>query len=125
MCSGYLYADDMKIFTKVIDNNSKLLLQQDIGNVAEWSDRWMLKLNPSKCKSITIGNLKSKIPGTYTLNTEHGTHTLEEVTIEKDLGVLIDSDLNFDIIFIVKSKQQIRCLLLLKETFRTWILIHS
>ena len=58
----------------------------------------MLKLNLSKCKSITIGNPKFKIPGTstYSLNTEHGTHTLEDVTIEKDLGVLIDSELNFE-----------------------------
>ena len=55
-----------------------------IRTVAEWSDRWMLKLNTSKCKSITIGNPKFKIPGTYTY-TEHGTHTLEELTIEKDL----------------------------------------
>ena len=118
MCSGYLYADDMKIFTKVIDNNSKLLLQQDIDKVAEWSDRWMLKLNPSKCKSITIGNPKFKIPGTYTLNTEHGTHTLEDVTTEKDLGVLIDSELNFENHIYSKIKTANKMLAIIKRNFQ-------
>ena len=56
--------------------------------------------------------------GTYTLNTEHGTHTLEDVTIEKDLRVLIDPELNFENHIYSKIKTANKMLAIIKRNFQ-------
>ena len=59
-----------------------------------WSEEWLLKLNISKCKvlSITIGMLQNNI---YGLNTDGGRCNLERVEKMKDLGVTVDEKLKF------------------------------
>jgi len=54
-----------------------------------WSEEWLLKLNISKCKilSMTRGTMHSN---SYGLNTDEGTSNLERVEKMKDLGVTVD-----------------------------------
>ena len=49
-----LYADDVKIYRKIVSPADGLLLQEDLRRLEAWSVRWGLTLNPSKCKSFTM-----------------------------------------------------------------------
>lgn len=86
----FLYADDTKIFRSIKDVDECRKLQDDIVDLKEWSNKWLLKFHPDKCKAMRIG--KSEIP--------HGDYVMEQsLTLtneEKDLGVIVDKDLNFE-----------------------------
>ena len=50
MCQ--LFADDAKIFRSIKSLDDNKALQDDINNLTEWSARWQLPLNVTKCKSL-------------------------------------------------------------------------
>ena len=54
-CNAYLYADDMKIYTRIINESDRQKLQEDINTIVDWTKLWLLKLNISKCKVLNIG----------------------------------------------------------------------
>ena len=82
-----LFADDAKVFDSVNlrDENSGKRLQSDIDALTEWSKKWQLPFNVSKCKVLHIGNCnpckRYKMKG----------KKLEHINEEKDLGVIIDN----------------------------------
>ena len=45
----FLFADDIKIFKTITDKNDHGILQHDL-SLEQWSKKWLLKCNPSKCK---------------------------------------------------------------------------
>ena len=51
----YLYADDVKLFRHIGNNEDIEILQKDLDSVKEWSDKWLLKLNADKCKVVFYG----------------------------------------------------------------------
>ena len=61
-------------------------LQQDLNELAAWSDKWLLDFNASKC---VVMKVKQKQEYVYTLNRE----VLTEVQNQKDLGVYVSNDL--------------------------------
>ena len=86
-----LYADDVKIFRKIVSPSDGLLLQQDLGRLAAWSVRWGLTLNPSKCKSFTITLRRAPVRTEYFINATK----LEHVGEIRDLGIILDTKLTF------------------------------
>ena len=86
-----LFADDAKIFRSVDlrDNEGNLKLQADLDKLCEWSKKWQLPFNTDKCKVLHIGS--SNPCHHYTMNGKK----LGKVVEEKDLGVIIDSELKF------------------------------
>jgi hypothetical protein len=63
-----------------------------------WSETWLLKFHPDKCKMLPIYN-KNKAYGenTYTMGTyDGGTTVLDNVESEKDIGVTIRRNLTFE-----------------------------
>ena len=60
--------------------------------MVEWSKKWSLNLNASKCKVLHIARWSNPIEHAYYLN---GDLELEHVSSEKDLGVHIDNQLSF------------------------------
>jgi hypothetical protein len=50
----YLFADDTKIFRNIIDGEDKEILQDDLENLENGSNTWLLKFHPEKCKGRTI-----------------------------------------------------------------------
>ena len=50
----FLFADDIKIFRTITDKNDQGTLQDDLNTLEQWSNKWLLKLHPSKCKHMTI-----------------------------------------------------------------------
>ena len=59
--------------------------------ISEWSHIWRLKLNPSKCHTISFTLRKSPVVHNYSLN---GT-ALERRNETRDLGVILDAKLTF------------------------------
>jgi hypothetical protein len=83
-----LFANDTKVYTVVNKEEEQHSLQNDINNLVHWSDKWLLKFNKSKYKHVHLGhatNKKHKI----------GENEINQVTGEKDLGILIDDKLKF------------------------------
>ena len=81
-----LFADDIKLYRRIQSENDTVQLQEDINNLLNWSNTWLLNFNIPKCKILRIGT--STLPQNYTLN---GT-PLDNV---QDIGITIDSQLKF------------------------------
>ena len=91
--SIYLFADDTKIFKHVKDECDSHALQKDLDNLLSWSSRWLLKFHPDKCCVLSIGN---QVLYDYTMHHDGILYHLAHVDSSKDLGVIVDSKLNFD-----------------------------
>ena len=88
----YLFADDTKIFNVIRNKEDQKSLQKDLQEIEKWTDKWLLKLHPEKCKSMHIGKNSPDMNIKYNLMG----HELEKVNEEKDIGVIVDSNLNFE-----------------------------
>ena len=80
-----LFADDTKLYAVMNEEEQQISLQNDIDTLLKWSDRWfkILIFNKSKCKHVHLGpnaNIKYKM----------GESEIQQVTEEKDLGIIID-----------------------------------
>ena len=93
-----LFADDSKIFTRIVDkeneskiyeNSGKDILQQDLCNVLDWAKKWKMEFNVEKCKILHIGSNNPRHK--YNMDGKE----LIETDKEKDLGILIDCKLDF------------------------------
>ena len=94
-----LFADDSKIFTRIIseknrskshNGNGNEILQRDLNVIREWASKWKMEFNVDKCKVMHIGRTNPK--HSYNM----GGTELTVTTEEKDLGVLVDDELEFD-----------------------------
>ena len=86
----YLFADDTKLYRRIRSIEDCQSLQRDLDALAEWSDKWLLKFHPKKCKVLEVGTRQSRNYG-YKLQGV----LLEHVESEKDIGVVVDSQLKF------------------------------
>jgi len=50
-----MFADDTKIWRVISKAEDSDDLQQDLNKLAKWSDKWLLRFNPEKCKVMHIG----------------------------------------------------------------------
>ena len=90
----YLYADNTKIVREIKDDLDREKLQDDIYSMYEWSERWLLRFHPDKCKTLHIGNNNSE-PMSCKLKPDIS--GMDITTSEKDVGVIIDNKLSFDL----------------------------
>ena len=54
----YLYADDAKLFRHILSDLDRGLLQRDLDNLSNWTEKWLMKLN---IKNANICNMKDHI----------------------------------------------------------------
>ena len=80
-----MFADDTKIFRTLKNKSNCEILQAELDNLSEWSNRQCFTLNTSKCKRMHIGKDKPKIE--YTMTTKNNNIALAETVQEKDLGI--------------------------------------
>ncbi len=85
-----LYADDTKVISINRCQDDSKLLQEDINTLVKWSKEWLIKFNESKCKVMFFGKQNPKQQ--YVMNNT----ILTETTIEKDLGIYISNNLEWD-----------------------------
>jgi len=94
----YLFADDTKIFKEIKSSNDEGKLQNDLDELQKWSDTWLLKFHPNKCKVLTVSNRKmaEKEANNYHLHDKEGKEVkLGQSDGEKDIGVLVDETISF------------------------------
>jgi hypothetical protein len=77
------YADDIKLY-----HSNPELIQESLDLVSAWCSLWQLSLSPTKCCSISLGSGPSHI---FSILDSH----IPNVATIVDLGVTIDSSLNF------------------------------
>ena len=94
-----LFADDSKIFTRIVSEKNtqkrpgvrgEVNLQQDLNRIREWASRWKMDFNVGKCKVMHLGSSNPR--NKYTMG---GTEVMV-TTEERDLGVMFDESLEFD-----------------------------
>lgn len=85
--SASLFADDAKIYKTIESETDVETLRRDMAKLDEWCGKWLLSFNTSKCKVMHIGHNNRR--NAYQLDGV----TLEKSNEEKDLGIIISSDL--------------------------------
>ena len=90
--NGLLFADDAKVFRKITCKSDAMILQDDIVKLEAWSDLWLLRFHPDKCHLLTLGKLEHiRYCHRYMVCGKEIEHMFEE----KDLGIIMDSELSF------------------------------
>jgi len=76
------FADDTKIFRKIVGDEDLRQLQNDLDLLLQWAEDWQMTFNIEKCKVMHIGNWN--LPSAcYYMNG----YKLAECQEEKDLGL--------------------------------------
>lgn len=88
-----LYADDLKLFKSIKSIEDCTRLQNDIDTVSKWCIENVLYLNVSKCKIISFTRSLDPLLYHYNILNE----TLMRVEYQKDLGVVFDTKLKFNL----------------------------
>ena len=89
-----MFADDTKAYMSFVMESECQNLQEDVNNMTEWTNKWNLTFNESKCKVMHLG-VKNPNPKYY-MQDLSGTKTeIASTKEEKDLGVYLDPALNF------------------------------
>ena len=88
-----LFADDTKVYSQIKTPTDAYQLQTDLEKLEKWSQEWLLAFHPDKCKVLTLGRHEDiQYAHEYTLFGQK----LEHIFEEKDIGVIIDSELSFE-----------------------------
>ena len=87
-----LYADDAKIFRVINSDKDREILQKDLHAMSIWADKWLLNFHPEKLKKLSISRNVYQVERRYCV----GGDMVKDVKSEVDLGVCVDTDLNFD-----------------------------
>ena len=77
----HISADDTKIWTRITDVKDSESLQMDFDSLGCWSEKWLLRLNPEKCK---VMHLKHSHKTSYTIRYDEEVWSRQEITEEKD-----------------------------------------
>ena len=85
-----IFADDTKIYGPSQNYN---ILQDDLIRLLEWSDKWQLHFNKSKCSVLHMG--KNNPDSTYFTDPDMKC-SLKTTDLEKDVGVTFSNNLKFD-----------------------------
>ena len=88
-----MFADDTNSFREITDVADMNMLQNDLHQMAKWSKTWLLQFHPGKCVVMSVGIWWSIFQVyAYALLSTGIDHGLEE----KDLEIIIDSELTFE-----------------------------
>lgn len=82
-----IFADDTKLYNS---HNNHITIQKDLLAFLEWSEKWLLKFNKSKCSVLHMGKNNNKHK--YYMDKDH-TEELKTTEYEKDVGVTFSGDL--------------------------------
>ena len=90
---GFMFADDTKIFRKIVSTDDCNILQRDIDKLESWSKKWLLKFHPNKCHVLSLGKMENIL---HSFRYSICELEMEHVFEEKDLGVIVDADMVFE-----------------------------
>ena len=87
-----LYADDVLMYSYINSKDDCISLQKDLTALGQWSHKWQMSFNPTKCEFLRITNKKAPLIHSYYI----ATSLIKEVTSIKYLGVRIDNKLTWN-----------------------------
>ena len=88
---GLLYADDMKVFSRIRTIGDCQALQASLDNIFEWCRNNNLPLNPDKCRVVSYTLKSDLISFDYNI----GNTVLGRESNFHDLGIIFDNKLSF------------------------------
>ena len=96
-CLSASYVDDCKLylsFSPAELTTSISALKEDLMRISQWCCKNSLLINPDKTKVLAVGvpQLLQKLPSLYSVQ-----HCLTPVPVVKDLGVLLDTCLSYNV----------------------------
>jgi ribonuclease P/MRP protein subunit RPP40 len=105
-------------------------MQQDINSVVKWCDKWLMKLNYSKCKIMHIGKNNPKSEYFMEDKATNSTHKLAKTESERDLGIQMTNKLKYNEQCTQAVTKDNLMLGILKQTFvnrdeNTWKKIYT
>jgi len=83
-----LFADDCILYRQIRNSCDSASLQSDINKLHEWSYKWQMSFNVSKCCILSIHRKRTPLALNYTL----GNTLLNVVNSRSYLGVIVSSD---------------------------------
>ncbi|XP_072017081.1 uncharacterized protein [Amphiura filiformis] len=109
-----MFADDTKLYNRVKKDSTEGsdAIQDDLNQLKDWSDTWLLRFNVSKCKCMHLGNDNPE--RSYVLG-EDEIMVAKEV---KDLGVYITDDCKPSTQCTKAANKAMTSLRIIKRTFK-------
>ncbi len=92
---GKLFADDSKLLSKISGDEAAIKFQEDIDKMVELTSIWKMSFNCSKCKVMHIRHNNPSYDYTMIDYRDGKVYNLEIVQEERDLGVIVSSDLKW------------------------------
>ena len=86
-----LYADDTKLYRRIVDLSDNHKLQMDVDLLKNWALQNKMKFHPNKCKVLSVSLKRMTTQYIYKL----GDSPIKLVNTEKDLGVNFNSALTW------------------------------
>ena len=115
-----LFADDSKLIAIVRSTFDLKIVQEDIDQIVNWASSWHMKFNNGKCKYMHFGSTRP-ITMQFTMSSSgQSRHIIEQSTVERDLGVMVNSRMKCDdhIDKVVQTANGVLCSL--KNAFKYW-----
>ena len=107
-----IFADDTKMYRALKTPADNIDLQNDIFTIENWSKQWQMPFNVPKCHALHLGFNNQKLD--YSVNSTG----IESVKTEKDLGIVIDEKLDFNIHVLEMVKKANRSLGCIRRTIK-------
>ncbi len=79
----------MKLGNSIFTDCDRMILEENLRKISEWSQRWEININVNKCQILQVGTRNPKF------EFEMNATKLESVQCVKDLDVTIASSLKF------------------------------
>lgn len=105
---GFLYADDLKIFSKNRDS-----LQKSLDSISDYSLTWGLVISTQKCFIMHCGPRNPKV--TYNLED----NIIPTTSLVKDLGITFQEDITFSKHIELTSLKSQKCINMIFRAFKT------
>ena len=75
----YMFADDTKLNSCINSETDNIIVQNDMDSMFEWSEKWLLRFHPHKCKVLPISTKSNSGQARkYKMSTSDGSKTLRE-----------------------------------------------
>ena len=86
---------DCKLIGIIRENEDTISIQQDINELQNWAKTWQMSFNYEKCKVMHFGRKNTENEYTMDLGENLIPHKIEKTLVERDLGILLPSDLKW------------------------------
>ena len=90
-----LFADDSKLIGVMRNNMDKLMMQDDLDLLVDWSRNSKLSFTEDKCRVMNIGRTALGVTNLFMKSASGDVVELKETTCERDLGIMLNNKLNW------------------------------